>query len=174
MRGLVRVTRAVVAGGMVVVGTFAISRVAVSQQSDQELATALRAKHVALAAGIRAAEAKGKPISAKYEYEDGKLQLSVYTEKGAAFSEVIVDHKTGKIAKSEKISEGDDLKDAKEQSAAVAKAKFSVLSALEKALAANKGYSAVSAIATQKDGKPVAEITLLKGTEFKTVTEPLD
>lgn len=174
MCSLMHATRTVVAGGMVVVGTFAIPQVAVSQQSNQELATALRAKHVALATGIRAAEAKGKPISAKYEYEGGKLQLSVYTEKGGAFSEVVVDHNTGKIAKAEKITEGDDLKDAKEQSAAVAKAKSSVLSALEKALGANKGYSAVSAIASQKDGKPVAEITLLKGTEFKTVTEPLD
>lgn len=174
MRGLVRATRTVVAGGLAVVGTFAISQVAVSQQSNQELATALRSKHVALATGLRAAAAKGKPISAKYEYEGGRLQLSVYTEKGGAFSEVIVNHKTGKVAKSEKITEGDDLKDAQAQSAAVAKAKSSVLAALERALSANKGYSAVSAVASIKDGKPVAEITIIKGTEFKTVTESLD
>jgi hypothetical protein len=65
------------------------------QESGKEqaaLATALRGKHVALSSGIKAAAAKGKPISAKYEYEDGKLQLSVYTEKGGQFSEVVVDH----------------------------------------------------------------------------------
>ena len=45
--------------------------------------------------------------------------------------------------------------------------------ALAKAFSANKGYGAVSATATLKDGKAVAEITLIKGTQFKTVTQPL-
>jgi hypothetical protein len=31
----------------------------------------------------------------------------------------------------------------------------------------------VSATATLKDGKAVAEITLIKGTQFKTVSQPL-
>jgi hypothetical protein len=159
--------------GVLVVALAMSSRVAASQETSKELATALGAKHVALAMGIEAAAATGRPISAKYEYEDGKLQLSVYTEKAGQFSEVVVDHSSGKISKTEKITAGDDLKAAQTQSAAIAKAKSSLTLALEKALAANKGYSAVSATATLKAGQPVAEITLMKGTEFKTVTEPL-
>ena len=44
---------------------------------------------------------------------------------------------------------------------------------LAKTLGANPGFSAVSVTAALKAGQPVAEITLMKGTEFKTVTEPL-
>jgi len=168
--------RTVRAVGALVAAMLSMSGVARSQESSKEqaaLAAALRVKHVPLATGLEAATAKGKPISAKYEYEDGKLQLSVYTEKGGQFSEVVVDHGTCKVAKTEKITEGDDLKSAQAQSAASAKAKSSLATVLAKALAANAGYSAVSATATLKSGQSVAEIVLLKGTEFKTVTEPL-
>ena len=65
------------------------------------LAAALKDATVSLEAGLRASEAEGKPISGKFEIEDGKLQLSVYTSKGGQFFEVIVDHKTGKITKVE-------------------------------------------------------------------------
>jgi hypothetical protein len=166
----------VVARGAMVGALVMSSSVLQGQESTKEqaaLATALRTKHVALATGLATAAATGKPISAKYEYEDGKLQLSVYTEKGGQFSEVVVDHASGKVAKTEKITEGDDLKSANAQSAAAAKAKSSLAAALEKALAANKEYGAVSATAALKSGQPVAEIVLIKGTEFKTVTEPL-
>src|SRR5256885_10593424 len=89
------------------------------------LAGALKGATVSLEAGLRASEAEGKAISGKFEIEDGKLQLSVYTSKGGQFFEVIVDHKTGKITKVEPITEADDLKDAKKQSNAMAKAKRS-------------------------------------------------
>jgi predicted Zn-dependent protease len=85
------------------------------------LAAALRGNHVALATGIDAAVATGKPISAQYEVENGKLHLSVFTEKAGAFTEVFVDHQTGKVAKTEKITAGEDLKDAKVQNRAIAK-----------------------------------------------------
>ena len=171
MRMLAWVARRSMAGALL-----ASSAVAIAQGPTKERSapiTALRVKHIALASGVAAAAASGKPISAKYEYEDGKLQLSVYTAKGGQFFEVIVDHSTGKVAKTEKITEGDDLKSAQAQSAATAKAKSTLATALETALAANKGYSAVSASAMLKGAQPVAEITLMKGTEFKTVTEPL-
>jgi hypothetical protein len=171
MRCMSWMARGAVVGALMVSGTAALCQESAKEQAT--LATALRAKHVALATGIKAAAAKGKPISAKYEYADGKLQLSVYTEKAGQFSEVVVDHHTGKIATTEKITDAGDLKDSQAQSAATAKAKSSLATALGKAIAANKGYSAVSATAMLKDGKAVAEITLIKGTEFKTVTEPL-
>jgi hypothetical protein len=46
-----------------------------------ELAKALAGAKVSLGTGIAAATTVGKPISSKFEAEDGKLQLSVYTEK---------------------------------------------------------------------------------------------
>src|SRR5262244_101912 len=55
---------------------------------------------------IEASDTKeGTPISAKYELDEGKLQLSVYTKKADSFAEVIVDHKTGKVAKTEAITQ---------------------------------------------------------------------
>ncbi len=84
-----------------------------AQKSDDtahaELAKALRDAKISLQRGLAASTKEGKPISAKYEVEHGKLQLSVYTMKGDKFSEVIVDHKTGKVAKAEPITGGDDL-----------------------------------------------------------------
>ena len=139
-----------------------------------ELAKALKGVKTSLEKGLSASESQGKPISAKFEMEDGKLQLSVYTMKGDKFSEVIVDHKTGKVAKTVAITSGEDLTAAKAQSGAIAKAKVSLRAATEKAIKANKGFRAVSATPSLKDGHPVAEITLVKGEEFKTDSEKLD
>jgi hypothetical protein len=52
-----------------------------------ELAKALRDAKIPLQRGLAASMKEGKPISAKYEVEHGKLQLSVYTMKGDKFSE---------------------------------------------------------------------------------------
>ena len=139
-----------------------------------ELAKALKDAKISLQRGLTASAKEGKPISAKYEVEDGKLQLSVYTMKGDNFSEVIVDHKTGKIAKTEPITQGDDLAHAKEQSEAMAKAKRSLGAAASGAVKENKGYRVVSVMPAVKDGHPVADVTLVKGAEWKTVSEKLD
>lgn len=149
-----------------------------AEKSDEkehaELAKALKGVKLSLEKSLAASESKGKPISGKFEVEDGKLQLSVYTMKGDKFSEVIVDHKTGKVAKTEAITSGDDLSAAKAQSSTMAKAKVSLRSATEKAVKANKGFRAVSVIPSSKEGHPVADVTLVKGDEFKTVSEKLD
>ena len=140
-----------------------------------ELAKGMKDAKISLQRGLTAASAKeGKPISAKYEMEEGKLQLSVYTMKGDSFSEVIVDHKSGKVAKAEPITHGDDLTAAKAQSEAMAKAKRSLDTAASEAVKENKGYRAVSVMPSLKDGHPVADVTLIKGTEWKTVSEKLD
>jgi hypothetical protein len=47
--------------------------------------------------GLAASEQQGQPISAKFEVDDGKLLLSVYTAKDGKFSEVLVDSTTGKV-----------------------------------------------------------------------------
>ncbi|TMA24056.1 MAG: hypothetical protein E6J62_02890, partial [Deltaproteobacteria bacterium] len=139
-----------------------------------DLAAKLPEAKVPLERAITASKASGTPVSAKYEVEDGKLQLSVYTAKGDSFSEVIVDHKTGKVAKSEPITSGDDLTAAKSQSEAMSKAKTSLAAAVSKAVKAHKGYKAVSAMPSVKDGRSVAEITLMKGADSKTVSEKLE
>ena len=140
-----------------------------------ELAKALRDAKIPLQRGLTASAKEGKPISAKYEVEDGKLQLSVYTMKrGDKFSEVIVDHKTGKVAKAEPITNADDLAHAKAQSEAMAKAKRSLDAAASEAVKENKGYRVVSVMPALKDGHPMADVTLVKGEEWKTVSEKLD
>jgi ribosome-binding factor A len=148
-----------------------------SQQPDKEhaeLAKALNDAKISLQRGLTASAKEGKPISAKYEVEDGKLQLSVYTMKGDKFSEVIVDHKTGKVSKTEPITQGDDLTHAKAQSEAMAKAKRTLDAAATEAVKENKGYRAVSVMPALKDSHPVAEVELVKGTDWKTVSEKLD
>ena len=147
-----------------------------SQQPDKghaELAKALNDAKISLQRGLTASAKEGKPISAKYEMEEGKFQLSVYTMKGDQFSEVIVDHKTGKVSKTQPITQGDDLTHAKAQSEAMAKAKRSLDAATVEALKENKGYRAVSVMPALKDGHPVAEVELVKGADWKTVSEKL-
>ena len=64
------------------------------------LAAALKNTSATLQGGLKASEAQGTPISAKFEIEDGKLQLSVYTMKGDSFTEVVADASTGAISPS--------------------------------------------------------------------------
>jgi hypothetical protein len=143
-------------------------------KAQAALAAAMKGgKHVALAAAIDAAATNGKPISARYEFEDGKLQLTVFTEKDGAFSEVFVDHMTGKVGKIDKITGGDDMKEAKAESRAYAKAKSTLAAAVARALTANPGYTAVDISPVLEGGHPAADITLMKDGQFKSVSEPL-
>ena len=141
---------------------------------EAALAAAMKNTSATLQGGLKASEAQGTPISAKFEIEDGKLQLSIYTMKGNDFMEVVADPNTGAIAKAEKITDADDLKEATEQKAAMAKAKVPLLNATETAVTANAGSRAVSIVPELKNGQATAEVTLLQGTAFKKVTEKLD
>jgi len=145
-----------------------------AEDNPGALAKALSEASVSLDQGLKASAREGKPISGKYEIEEGALQLSVYTMKGGQFSEVIVDHKSGSIKKAEKITDSDDLKNAQEQSQAMADAKVSLEKAVDDAVKANSGYRAVSVTPALEAGKPVANIMLIKGEEIKKVTEKLD
>src|SRR5437867_5745717 len=139
-----------------------------------ELAKGMKDGKISLQRGLTASTKEGKPISAKYEVEHGQLQLSVYTMKGDKFSEVIVDHRTGKVARAEPITGGDDLTAAKAQSEAMAKAKRSLDAAASEAVNENTGYRVVSVMPALKDGHPVADVTLVKGNDWKNVSEKLD
>jgi hypothetical protein len=146
-----------------------------AEESDSAaLAAAMKNVPATLQGGLKASEARGIPISAKFEIEDGKLQLSIYTMKGNDFMEVVADPQTGAIAKAEKITDAVDLKEATAQKAAMAKAKAPLLTATETAVNANTGSRAVSIVPELKNGQATAEVTLLTGNALKKVTEKLD
>src|SRR5262249_53639199 len=86
------------------------SAAAMSGKAKAELATAVAGAKVPLEQGLAASKANGKPVSGKFEIENGKPQLSIYTIRdGSKYFEVIVDHNTGAVAKAEPITGGDDL-----------------------------------------------------------------
>ena len=154
------------------------STLAAQDKDEQEgnqaaVAKAVLGARVPLERGLAASASHGQAISAKFEMEEGKLQLSVYTLKEGKYFEVIVDHNSGKVVKAEPITEDEDYTAARSQSTAMAKAKGSLQAAVEKALRDNAGFRAVGVTPSLKDGRAVADVTLAKGEEFKTVSMPL-
>jgi len=142
-----------------------------AEQDDAALIKAVSRAKVTLQQGLTASQREGRPISGKFEMENGQLQLSIYTEKAGKFFEVIVDHVSGSVAKTEPITEGDDLAEAKTQSAAMAKAKTDLRSATTRAAV---GSRAVAVTPDLKDGHPVASVSFAKGDKLQTATQPLD
>ncbi|HEX3522004.1 MAG TPA: PepSY domain-containing protein [Stellaceae bacterium] len=140
----------------------------------EAMATALKDTTFTLQDALKVGEREGQPISAQFEIDDGKLQISIYTTKGDDFSEVVADPKTGAVVKTEKITDTDELNDAADQKAAIAKAKNSLVAAADAAVKENSGFRAVSIFPDLRDGHAIAEVTLLQGTTAKKVTEKLD
>lgn len=150
---------------------------AVFASDDEDQAALIKtfgAAKIRLQQGLVASEQAGQPISGKFEVDDGALQLSVYTTKDGKFSEVAIDHVTGKVAKVEPITAGDNLTAANAQNATMAKAKTSLKAAIDKAVSQASDFRAVSVIPSLQDGHPVASIVLLKGEQIKTVQQSLD
>ena len=56
----------------------------------------------------------------------------------------------------------------------MAKAKRSLATATSEAVKETKGFRAVSVMPSLKEGHPVADVTLVKGTEWKTLSKKLD
>jgi hypothetical protein len=124
--------------------------------------------------GLAASEQQGKPISAKFEVDDGKLELSVYTAKEGKFFEVLVNYETGKVLKTEPITEGDDFSAAKEQNEAMANAKTSLQAAVDKTMAQSANTRAVSVVPSMRDGHPTASIDVLTYNQVRAIQQPLD
>ncbi len=157
------------------IGLFMVPLDLVRADEIEELANALKnTTTVTLQDALKASEREGQPISAKFEVEDDALQLSIYTLKGGDFMEVVANPKTGAIVRSEKLTDDDDLADAAAQKAAMAKATISLLAATDTAVKDNEGFRAISVFPQLRDGHAVAEVTLLQGTNSKTVVEKLD
>src|SRR6266511_2688120 len=134
------------------------STLAAQDEHEQEgnqaaVAKAALSARVSLARGLAASASHGQAISAKFEMEEGKLQLSVYTATGGKFFEVVVDPNSGAVVKTEPIGEGEDYTAAQSQSAAMAKAKVSLRAAVESALRGNAGFRGVSVTPALKDGR---------------------
>src|SRR5260370_20195814 len=87
-------------------------------ESQEALIKLLDTSKINLQQGLAASEQQGQPISAKFEVDEGKLQLSVYTVKEGKFFEVLINHVTGKVLRADPITEGADLTAAKDQTAA--------------------------------------------------------
>jgi hypothetical protein len=144
-------------------------------ESQEALIKLLDDAKIELQQGLVAGEQEGQPISAKFEVDEGKLQLSIYTAKDGRFSEVLVDYVTGKVLKVEPISGGDDFTAASEQSAAMAKAKISLKSAVDRTMTESaKNIRIVRAVPSLKDGHPVASIDVLNYNQIKAIQQPLD
>jgi hypothetical protein len=155
--------------------TLAICTADVTLSADDQhtLIKSLSSAKVSLQQGLTAAQRHGQPISGKFEVEDGKFQLSIYTANKEQFSEVLVDYNTGKIAKSEPITQNGDLDAAKAQNAALTQAKITLRAAVDKAVEESPGFRALSVTPSLKDGHAIASVVLLKGGELKSLEQSL-
>jgi len=156
-----------------VIGT-AVSVVSFANEpSGAAVAKFMTTAKVSLQEGLKAAEAQGQPISGKFKVDEGQVQLCVYTAKDGKFSEVLVDQSTGKVAKSDEISDGNELAEAQRQMDAYSKSKISLRAAVSRAELAYPGYQAVSVTPTISNGRPVAIVSLLQGKQARSIAEPL-
>lgn len=156
-----------------VIGTAGSVWSSANEASGTAVVKYMRSAKVSLQEALKAAESQGQPISGKYEVHEGQLQLCVYTAKDGKFSEILVDQNTGKVAKSEAITEGNDLADAQKQMEAYSKSKTSLKTAVSQAELANPGYQAVSVTPRLSNGRPVAVVSMVQGTQVRSITEPL-
>lgn len=161
----------------------AVTTLALAQADDDDddqdatLGRVVKEAPVTLQQGFAASSREGTPISGKFEIEVDGAQLSVYTTKGGGFSEVIVDHRTGRIAKVIAITEGNDLVHARQQMTLMKDAGRSLEQLTQQALSGHPGFSAVSATPALREqpgyGGAVVKIVLTNGTEWQTVYEGL-
>jgi hypothetical protein len=134
------------------------------------LGIALTDAPMTLQEGRAVSEPHGKPISAKFKFSKGDVQLSVYNAIADGFVETILNPKTDAVIE----SDADDLAHSKVQKAAMEKATVSPQAATEKAVSGNPDSRAVSVIPGLRDGQAVAAVKLLRQKGFTTVTERLN
>lgn len=142
---------------------------AMTDKEKADLAPIVSGAKVTLEQAMATSKKNGKPVSAKFEIENGKPQLSVYTVKeGSKYFEVIVDQTSGEIAKADPITGGDDLTEAKKQSDGMFRATRELREAVKEAKHDNPGYNAVSISSEMKDNHSVATVLLVKDNDWKT------
>jgi hypothetical protein len=147
---------------------------AMSDKEKAELAPIVSSAKVTLEQGLATSKKNGKPVSAKFEIENGKAQLSIYTVKdGSKYFEVIIDHNSGEITKVDPITGGDDLTAAKRQNDSLFRATRELREAVKEAKRDNPGYLAVSVWSEMKDSHSIATVMLVKDNDWKTVVNDL-
>jgi hypothetical protein len=139
-----------------------------------ELAKALPKATISIGLALKLSEFAGNPISAEYEIQSGTLLLSVFTMKADQLYEVIIDAKSGSLEQVEPLTDSEEVEDAKDQSATMAKAKNPLDIAVGAAENENSGYRAVSVMPMLNGGVPVAAIILMSGEGIKRVAQKLD
>ena len=145
-----------------------------SSANRDALARELAGAWLPLESGMTVSRSEGTPISAKYEIDDGAFQLSIYTMRGDEVREVIVDYSVGTIAKIAVITDGGDLAAAQSQKQALARATRPLEVATGEVVRANPGYRAVSAMPRLDDGRPMVEVVLVNGKDWRVVLQRLD
>lgn len=142
---------------------------------QQKLMKALRDSHVTVVAGLKTAEAKGKPVSAKFIYTDA-LYLSVFLEKGGSYYEALVGGKSGALRRTTKLTDSTELQVAAQQDSVLSKATGSLEDAIGKLalVPTNKGWDPVTVTPMFKSDAPVVEITVRKGPMGRKVIQPLN
>jgi len=140
---------------------------------DKEAAKAALSARVSLERGLSVSASHGRPISAKFEMEDGRqiTTLGLYGDdwkilRGGRRPQQRCGHQDRADWRRRRLHR-------QSQSAAMAKAKVSLRAAVQRALRGNAGFRAVSVTPSLKDGRAVAEVALAKGEELKTVSVPL-
>src|SRR6266446_5636812 len=142
---------------------------AMDEKEKADLAPVVAGAKVTLEQGLATSKKNGKPVSAKFEIENGKPQLSIYTVKDVSkYFEVIVDHSSGEIAKADPITGGDDLANARKQNDGMFRATRELREAVKEAKRDNPGYSAVSVWSEMKDDHSIATVLLVKDNDWKT------
>jgi len=145
-----------------------IASAAMSDKEKAELAPAASSSKVTLEQGLAASKTNGKPVSAKFEIENGKPQLLIYTIKdGSKYFKVVVDQNSGEITKAEPITGGDRLVEAKKQSDGLFRATRELREAVKEAKRNNPGYNAVDVWSEMRDDHSVATVTLVKDNDWK-------
>jgi hypothetical protein len=124
--------------------------------------------------GLTSASKSGRPISAKFEMDDGEVAFSIYVERSDGFREIVINPQSGNAAGATILTEADDLKSAQAQAAAMATATMTLLVATQNAVAKNPGARVVSVYPELQNGQAIAAVTLLRGENFSKVSEKLD
>jgi len=141
--------------------------------NDAALVKALEATQVTLEDGLKTSEAVGVPISAKFEIENGRLQLSVYAVAGDEYKEIVISPGTGVLMSAQKITDNEDLADATAQKKAMQNARVALRTAVEAVAASMPGSRGVSAVPEPVDGQPVAKVKVLKAGALTTSSQDL-
>jgi hypothetical protein len=144
------------------------------EQDMAALAVGMKEVPATMEQGLASAAKSGRPISAKFEMDDSEVAFSIYVERSDGFRELLMNPRSGAAAGATIISEDGDLKDARTQSVAMAKARATLLVAVQNAVAGNAGSRVISVYPELQNGLAVAIVTLLRDDKFTKVTEKLD